>query len=170
MAKLSDTNIDVGIESLPIGFIFPVANTNTPPSGTLECDGSEISQTTYADLFSGQPLSLSSYYGAAGGGNFRLPDYRGRAMRGWAHGSTRDPDRASRTADQAGGPTGDNVGSVQSDEFASHTHGIADNDNDTTEAGDGDNEARPNEGRQSTARGGNETRMKNSNVLWVIKY
>ena len=27
MSKLSQTNVEVGIESLPIGMIFPVANT-----------------------------------------------------------------------------------------------------------------------------------------------
>jgi hypothetical protein len=92
MSKLSQTNVEVGIESLPVGFIFPVANTNTPPSGTLECNGASISQTTYADLFSGQPLSIGTYYDPTPvAGQFRIPDYRGRFLRGWAHGSSRDP-------------------------------------------------------------------------------
>lgn len=170
MSKLSETNVEVGIQSLPVGFIFPVAHSNTPPTGTLECNGGQISQTTYADLYSGQPLSLGSYYGSASAGNFRLPDYRGRFLRGWAHGSSRDPDRASRTADNAGGPTGDNVGSTQGQQIQSHRHGTAPNhmtSPNVNQGGGGDNM----EVKYYTAyTGGNETRPKNINVMWVIKY
>jgi microcystin-dependent protein len=47
---------------------------STPPSGWLICDGSQISQTTYADLYT----EIGSTYndGSESVGNFRLPDYR----------------------------------------------------------------------------------------------
>jgi len=171
MAKLSDTNIDVGIQSLPVGFIFPVANTNTPPSGTLECNGAAISDTTYADLFSGHPLSIGTYYDPTPpGGQFRIPDYRGRFLRGWAHGSSRDPDRASRTPDHGGGPTGDVVGSQQSHQFYSHRHRISPNymASPNVSAGSGGDNMQPL--LWSDYVGGNETRPRNINVMWVIKY
>ena len=171
MSKLSQTNVEVGIESLPVGFIFPVANTNTPPSGTLECNGASISQTTYADLFSGQPLSIGTYYDPTPpGGQFRLPDYRGRFLRGWAHGSSRDPDRAARTPDHGGGPTGDVVGSKQGDELGSHRHQISPNYLSTPNDGHGGGGDNMTPQYYSNYTGGNETRPKNINVMWVIKY
>lgn len=154
---------------MPVGFVFPVVHGNTPPDGTLECDGSYISKTTYAALFSGFPLSLGTTYGD-GGSTFRIPDYRGRFMRGWAHGSNRDPDRASRISSPAGSPSGDNVGSYQADEFESHTHSppvhwlqytggccVGPGDKATTFF-------------TTSAAGGNETRPKNTNVMYCIKY
>ena len=84
--------------------------TSTAPSGTLQCDGSAVSRTTYADLFA----VISDDYGAGDGSTtFNLPDYRGEFLRGWADGSTNDPDRASRT-NRGDGVTGDNVGTKQS--------------------------------------------------------
>jgi microcystin-dependent protein len=46
----------------------------TAPTGWLLCDGSAVSQTDYADLFS----VIGVTYGNPGGGNFNLPDFRGR--------------------------------------------------------------------------------------------
>ena len=106
---------------MPVGFVFPVVNSNVVPTGTLECNGALISQTTYAALFSGQPLSIGSNYGTSGG-SFYLPDFRGRNPRGWDHGIGRDPDAASRFADQAGGAIGNNVGSMQNDNAGVGTH------------------------------------------------
>ena len=38
-------------DTLPIGSMLPYGNVN-PPAGWLVCDGSAVSRTTYADLFS----------------------------------------------------------------------------------------------------------------------
>lgn len=46
------------------------------PSGYLWCDGSYVSQTTYAALYA----VCGSLYGSPIGGNFPLPDLRGRVM------------------------------------------------------------------------------------------
>jgi microcystin-dependent protein len=158
---------NLSITNFPVGFVFPVINSNAVPAGALECNGALLAQTTYANLYTGHPLSLGAQYGA-GGGTFYLPDFRGRVPRGWSHGSGRDPDAGSRYADNFV-PTGDNVGSMQNDMFASHTHGISDADDDT-EAGDGDNEVKASAAIQSLPAGGNETRGKNFNVMWCIKY
>ena len=90
---------------------------NTAPTGWLLCDGTAVSQTTYADLFA----VIGCNFGCSGG-NFNLPDLRGRFLRGRDGGSGRDPDSGARTAMSTGGNTADNVGSVQVDAFKSHTH------------------------------------------------
>ena len=159
----------LGITNLPVGFVFPVINSNIVPVGSFECDGSAISKTTYANLFSGGQLSIGTLYGD-GGATFYLPDFRGRGPRGWDHGAGRDPDAASRFAD-IGGITGNNVGSMQDDMYESHVHSITtyqelaggpyvNNAQGPTIIGS------PN----TNASGGTETRMKNFNVMWCIKY
>ena len=65
----------VDVESgAPVGSLMPYAGT-TPPDGWLICDGSEISRTTYARLFS----VIGTTYGAGdGNSSFNLPacDYK----------------------------------------------------------------------------------------------
>ena len=63
---------------------------NTAPTGWLLCDGTAISQTTYADLFA----VIGCNFGCSGG-NFNLPDLRGRFLRGRDGSTTRDPDRVN---------------------------------------------------------------------------
>ena len=54
--------------------------TTTVPSGYLECDGSAVSRTTYADLFS----ALGTTWGSGDGSTtFNIPDARGEFIRGW---------------------------------------------------------------------------------------
>ena len=70
---------------------------------------------------------ISTNYGScdSGGGassGFNLPDLRGKFVRGWANGSSADPDRNSRNTCSSGGQSGDNVGSCQSDAFDYHQH------------------------------------------------
>lgn len=50
------------------------------PTGWLLCDGSAVSRTTYADLFS--IIGTTWNTGGEAGTDFRLPDYRGRAAMG----------------------------------------------------------------------------------------
>ena len=174
MSKFSKSNLgDIDQESMPIGFIFPVLNSNTPPAGTLELDGSSLSKTTYADLYSGFDLSLGDQFGNADVDSFYLPDFRGRTLRGRDGGIGRDPDRAARTTDQSGGATGDNVGSLQGDDFISHTHDYKRVSSPNSEDGTKSQPYGPSsEATYASAEnvGSTETRMKNINVLWVIKY
>lgn len=68
----------VDVESgAPVGAVMPYAG-STPPAGWLLCDGSEISRTNYARLFS----VIGTTYGAGdGNSSFNLPEkylYTGR--------------------------------------------------------------------------------------------
>lgn len=58
------------------------------------------------------------------GTTFNVPDFRGRFIRGWASGSTNDPDRATRSVMAAGGSIGDNIGSTQVSQYGSHSHTV----------------------------------------------
>jgi microcystin-dependent protein len=175
MSQFSKSNLGmIAVDVLPIGFIFPVWNSNNPPPGTLELDGSSLLKATYADLYAGFELSLGDQFGNADGASFFLPDFRGRAVRGWDNAVGRDPDAASRTADQSGAPTGDNVGSCQDDELESHVHEVYEAYQVNSEDGD-NNEPRgwadvtpDNSGGVVGA--GTENVMKNMYVIWVIKY
>jgi hypothetical protein len=96
-------------------------------------------------------------------------------LRGVDQGSGRDPDRAARTASNAGGNTGDAVGTVQGHQLASHQHSYhglitlvfdRSQPNKYNETGDfsfllGDN--------TTAAAGGNETRPLNAGVHYLIK-
>ncbi|MCP3924935.1 MAG: tail fiber protein [Desulfobacterales bacterium] len=56
----------------------------TVPAGFLECDGSTINRTTYADLFT----AIGDLYGIGDGSTtFEIPDYRGVFLRCWDHGA-----------------------------------------------------------------------------------
>ena len=140
---------------------------NTAPTGWLLCDGTAVSQTTYADLFA----VIGCNFGCSGG-NFNLPDLRGRFLRGRDGGALRDPDSGTRTSMNTGGNTADNVGSVQVDELKSHTHSYTTNswtDNDQDGSGPGSGMGWPT-GQSVGATGGNETRPVNAYVNWIVKY
>lgn len=100
--------------------------TSTAPTGWLVCDGSQVSRTTYSALFA----VIGTVFGQGNGTTtFHLPDARGRFPRGYSGLSGLDPDAASRTAMNAGGATGNNIGTVQDDAFEAHSHTV------NTEAG-----------------------------------
>ncbi len=88
------------------------------PSGYLMCDGTSYLRTTYPALFA----VIGTSCGAADGTHFNVPDKRGYFPRGVSGTSGNDPDASSRTAMNPGGNTGNNVGSIQSDAYPSHTH------------------------------------------------
>jgi Phage Tail Collar Domain len=93
---------------VPPGTIVAFGGT-TAPYGWLLCDGSEVNRADFPLLFA----AVGVAYGSAGAATFTLPDFRGRFLRGVDHGVGRDPDRAARTAMNAGGNSGDQVGSVE---------------------------------------------------------
>ncbi|WP_223559265.1 phage tail protein [Chryseobacterium lathyri] len=72
-------NLETPGEGVPPGSVFYRAS-STVPTGYLECDGSEVSRTDYAVLFS----VIATTYGAGDGSTtFKLPDLRGEFIRGW---------------------------------------------------------------------------------------
>ncbi|MHC4780859.1 MAG: phage tail protein [Planctomycetota bacterium] len=153
------------------------------PTGYLSCDGSAISRTTYADLFT----ALGVAHGEGDGSTtFNLPDLRGRFIRMVDGGAGNDPDSGSRTAAATGGNTGDAVGSLQADEIDSHAHttqmqnAVA---NSNTPAQSNSiavatdlgqkifHQSNPNASISIINNfGGNETRPKNINMNYIIKY
>lgn len=100
-----------------------VSSTVAPPPGWLLCNGSAVSRTQYAALFS---AIGTSFGGGDGATTFNLPDLRGRFLRGVDQGAGNDPDRASRGAMAVGGNSGDAVGTVEGSQFGSHAHGVND--------------------------------------------
>jgi phage-related tail fiber protein len=103
---------------VPTGSIMPWAANGNLPTGFLLCNGASVSRTTYSDLFN----VIGTAFGTASGTTFNLPDFQGRFLRGRDNSAGRDPDAASRTAQNTGGATGDNVGSVQGYGVQDHTH------------------------------------------------
>lgn len=68
-----------GSESSPSGSLTAFAGA-TAPTGWLICDGSVVSQVTYANLYA---VVLGTYNtGGEGIGNFRLPNIKGRVIVG----------------------------------------------------------------------------------------
>lgn len=94
----------------PPGTIVAYGGATAPP-GWLVCDGSAVSSADYPGLFA----AIGTAWGAGSGPDtdFHLPDLRGRFLRGVDNAAGRDRGAASREASNAGGNTGDSVGTVQ---------------------------------------------------------
>ena len=93
----------------PPGTIVAFGGTNIP-AGWLLCNGTSLATNGYYRLWQ------AIRYGWGGSGTtFRLPELRGRFLRGQSAGSGTDPDAAGRSALYTGGATGDAVGSFQLD-------------------------------------------------------
>ncbi|EFO32514.1 phage tail collar domain-containing protein [Roseibium sp. TrichSKD4] len=129
---------------------------STPSPGTLECDGSALSRTAYADLFA----AIGTTYGAGDGADtFDIPDLRGEFLRGWDHGRGVDPDRV--------------LGAPQSHMIEAHTppygyphsstYGMSSLPTPGVRPGN-------NTGHATGGFGGSETRPRNIAVMICIKY
>lgn len=152
----------------PVGSILPFAG-ELIPIGWLNCDGSEVSRQLYSNLY-------STIGNAWGGGNgtttFNLPDMRGMFLRGVDNGAGKDPDASERAASNPGGNIGDKVGSQQSDEVIDHSHGIKTQNGGSGVQNISSHASSFSEYFHTTTEnyGGNETRPKNVNVIFIIKY
>jgi phage-related tail fiber protein len=152
---------------IPAGTVFTWAS-ELAPAGFIPCEGAAVSRASYAALFAAIGIQYGNGDGAT---TFNLPDYRGQFLRGWDHGAGVDPDAATRT-DRGDGTGGNVVGSKQTDAFESHTHTA-----DTWDPSDsnhalfgGGTSIGQGPDASVNASGGNETRPKNINVLYIIKY
>lgn len=173
-----------GNTGIPAGCIMPYVGT-TAPTGYIICDGTTVSRITYAGLFA----VIGTAYGAGDGTTtFNLPDFRGRFMRGLDGTASNDPDNSTRVVSNAGGNSGNNIGSLQGDKISSHSHGLLIN-NSYTQAGSAvggistylgyytgnadqfwTNFPNATNTVSIEATGGSETRPKNVSVNYIIKF
>jgi len=148
--------------SSPIGSMIMFA-ASTPPTGWLECNGSLVSTTTYANLYG----VIGTTFGS-GSGTFGLPDMRGYFARGWDHGAGVDSGRA--------------FGSTQTDAFQGHLHpqtgatlvissfGIPGGYSGSVLTTESANTGSPvNDGTNGVPRTASETRPKNVALMYIIK-
>ena len=83
-------NLNKKSVNVPVGMSMLYFGTSAPP-GFFICDGSAVSRTTYADLFS----CIGTAFGIGDGSTtFNLPDTRGYFIRGLDDGASRDPGRS----------------------------------------------------------------------------
>ena len=174
--------IPQSIGLLPPGMISPYSGVADPAQWFI-CDGREISRATFARLFT----AIDVKYGQGNGTTtFNIPDFRGRFLRGaddpgnGSGAAGRDPGAGARTAMATNGATGNNVGSVQSDEVGPHFHeaspivGVADvnfKQGATHDVTNPDGFDSPQSGQKSSTdtNSGAESRPKNAYVNYIIK-
>ena len=94
---------------VPVGSMMIWGNA-TPPAGWFLCNGSAISEATYADLFA---VIGHTFGGDPGGGNFNLPDLRQKFPLG-------------KAASGTGSTLGETGGAIDhAHTQPSHTHGLS---------------------------------------------
>ena len=117
--KVASTDGSIGSE---VGSIVPWGGTSAP-TGWLECDGSAVSRTTYASLFT----AISTTYGVGDGSStFNLPDIRGRTIAGKDNmgGSAANRLTSGSTIDGStlGTAGGGQTHTLTTSELAAHNH------------------------------------------------
>lgn len=154
LAKLNSNVIFV-----PSGGVMAFAM-NGAPTGWLAADGTAVSRSTYAALFT----AISTTYGSGDGSTtFNLPDLRGYFVRG--------------SGTNGDGTVSGTFAAKQTDELKSHTHdlivgqrnssGSGGSVNSPTQVGNGDTLGTSTV--NITAIGGTETRPKNIAMFYCIK-
>ena len=138
----------------------------TAPAGWFLCNGVTLTRSSYPALFS----AIGTSFGSSSSNTFNVPDFRGRFLRGRDWGAGRDPDRTTRSAMAPGGATGDAVGSVQLDAFASHSHNYSTYGGVNAIPYDPGSYPYPGHSATTSSTGGSETRPRNVYVNYIIKY
>lgn len=100
----------------PAGMIVLFSGT-TAPSGWAICDGSYVNAITYSALYE----TIGTIYGSLSGGDFKLPDFRGRAAIGVNPAPL--PGLSQRTLAETGGVEEVALDATQ---VAPHTHAVTD--------------------------------------------
>lgn len=105
------------LSAVPTGAVIKYTNA-VVPSGYLTCDGSEVSQATYAALYA----VIGSFFnlGTEAGGNFRLPDLRGRIPVGAGGVGT------ATLAETLGSRGGSETNTLTATQIPNHTHVVTD--------------------------------------------
>lgn len=171
---------DVTAEVIPAGvmlpFTGPIANI---PKGYIACDTVGLSRAKYARLF----RATGCAHGCPSGTTFNTIKMAGRFARFVDRNSANDPDRASRSAPDTGGNSGNLVGSLQSSAYASHNHteGYRSRSSLPGAFGVSGGQSGPSwtfsfqssdlgNNNVTSSAGGNETRPLNTNVECIVKY
>ncbi len=165
----------IALENLPcivegtIGERKQYMSTQVPPVTELSlCAPSVELSSSYTRLNS----FLNGKFGVGANRNSLLPDMRGYFSRAWNNGAAIDPDASSRTALGSGAVIGDNVGTVEQDQFKQHTHQLLFAP--TGQIPAGPSTALPSinvaSGSQTEVSGGAETRGKNISELYTMKW
>ncbi|MBF0451366.1 MAG: tail fiber protein [Candidatus Magnetomorum sp.] len=171
IASIADRATDAS-NIVPVGSIMPFAGRyNKIPVGWLLCDGLAIGRTQFNALFN----VIGSFWGVGNNySTFNLPDLRGYFLRGASLNTQRDPDATLRIRIHSGGNTGDIVGSYQDDSLKNHSHTYQHAGGPDPKRYDGGSRTAIDYFTYSTEPtstvGGNETRPKNANVNYIIKY
>ncbi len=161
-AKIADANVTlaklvtaVQQALVPAGAVQAFAM-NSAPAGWLAADGTNVSRSTYAALFS----AIGTTYGVGDGSTtFALPDLRGYFVRG--------------SGTNSDGTAAGTFGAKQADDFKSHQH--TSGYQIITTGGYGSNSGgsfatSTGTGTNTNATGGAETRPKNIAMLYCIKF
>lgn len=161
-----------GIPGVPAGFIMPFGGT-TAPTGYLACEGQEVLQSAYPDLYAAIGLTWNT---GPTGSYFTLPDLRGAFLRGTGSHGTNNMANGNDYA-------GPSVGDFENDQFQGHRHGFQ-TTADIASVGSARNAPHtPNtdisnlgmvldpitDGTNGTPRTGDETRPFNAGVMYCIK-
>jgi len=152
------------------------------PDGWLLCDGKEVSRLKYPYLFN----VIGTNWGAGDHTTtFHLPDGRGQVLRGISGDSDNDPNKDERIASNIGGNIGNKVGSKQLDALKAHHHYLSNSNTSQIygggkylcnrwpslyELGGSNDESFIPHKFETSSTGASETRVKNINVHFIIKY
>jgi len=170
---------------IPPGTIFPFAG-DIIPEGWLPCDGRFITiSANVQDQFFRLYIAIGKKWGTnETETEFRIPDLRGRFLRGVDDGQENDPDANDRRKLDLNGfindeVAGDTVGSYQEDSFQSHEHSTSIYHWSTSTSGNlypsyGNNTSNGSEVITNNiitgSRTSSETRPQNAAVNYIIKY
>jgi microcystin-dependent protein len=110
-----------GIEGIPTATIVPWSSSSVP-SGFLECDGSNVSRSTYSALFA---IIGTTYGSGDGSSTFGLPDLQDNVAVGKSNNKALASTGGANTvasSGNVGGSTGSHT--LSTSEIASHSHSL----------------------------------------------
>ncbi len=165
---------NIALDTLPcivegiIGERKQYISTAFPPVSELSlCEVSKELSSSHSRLDS----FLNGKFGRGTNGRSLLPDMRGYFSRAWNNEALVDTDAANRTPLGEGTVKGDNVGTVEEDQFKEHVHQLSFNGNAMISEGTAAPVASINKKQSNTDKtGGTETRGKNIAELYTIKW
>ena len=109
-----------GIEGIPTATIVPWSDSSVP-SGFLECDGSAVSRSTYADLFA---IVGTTYGSGDGSTTFNVPDLQDNVAVGKSGTKNLASTGGTNTVTSTGNVGGSTANaSLSTPQLASHSHG-----------------------------------------------